>query len=475
MPRPGGPESESRHDEFHIRLSRRAVLRYGATAIGGAAALVFIQRVFQAGEVQPPSLPTPTFVPSQPLSPAEQAVFPQQLIEKMERERGIPTPTPTDVLKNWKKNEYGPRTVVGIIRMSASAVIPEGWYESDIAKGEEWPGFMINEEWFSPNGDWSEYLRSGKAWMQIRLVKSTPSLPREDAAYVMPPPRKGMITAASIGGMFGSMQDFYFDDKNPPSWIQAFAAFLERTDLVLLIQAGSGLNRQTEIKPVFNKIYQNLRFLIMPDYVTARGKEVSSITTKLVPGTEGWKTYHYFTRHKDPWSSLKNPLMEVAVLLPPQWQFVGCDENAVSPCFLFGEDKSGKGLRQNIDKADTFGAGFVEETAGGVSLEKYLRKQIDFSIQSGRYRMTKEGKIQDMIVGKYRGRAQDFELELGDKPREGDAPGWMKVFSAPLADGTDRRFVILLGGRPIARRAELESAWNKVVQSMDLRFYHKLE
>lgn len=484
MPNPGGPENEPRNDEPYVNLSlsipRRRLLQiagYGGVAVAGAVVLGGIQRIFSSGETR---LATSTPQPPQPLSQAERAVLPQELIEEIERERGIPTPTPTETLKNWKKYEYGPRSIIADIQMFASAMIPEGWHGAEVPQGGDiWPAFQLTEEWFPPNGDWTEYVKSGKEWMQIGLTRDRVfSVSREDYNLRRPPIRnKGKMSTILLGGMFGSIQDIYLDDEKPTLWIQTFAAFLERTDRILFIRYGSGADRQRETEPTLRKIAQSLQFSIMPDYAVGRGRKVASITAKTVSGTENWKTYHYFTRHKDPWTPIKKPLMEVAVLLPPQWQFVGCEENTGSyPCFLFWEDKSGKGLRQNMDKADTYGAGFVEETAGGVPLEKYPRKQIDSSfIQSGRYRVTKEGKVGDMVIGKYRGKAQDFELELGDKPREGDMPSWVRVFGAPLADGTDRRFGVFFGGRPIARRAELESDWDKVIQSMDLRFYHKLE
>lgn len=362
--------------------------------------------------------------------------------------------------------------------MSVSAMIPEGWYGAEIPQGSEiWPAFWLTEEWFPPNGDWGEYLKNGKGWMTIGLTRTKGSdFSREDYSLGRSVPRKGKVSTAFFGGMFGSIRDLYSEDEKLVPWIQGFVAFLERTDRVLVIHYGSGTDRRKEAEPLLKRIVQNLQFSIMPDYAVGRGRKVASITARTVSGTEGWKTYHYFSRHKDPWAPLKKPLMEIALLLPPQWQFVGCEENTGSyPCFVFGEDKSGKGLRRKLDESDAYGLGFIEEAAGGIPLEKYPRKQIDgYMRDTGRYQVTKEGKVEEAAIGEYRGKAQDFELVLGSAPNKGDVPLWTKIFSAPLTDGTDRRFVVILKG-PLARRAELESAWDKIIQSMDLRFYHKLE
>lgn len=94
MPQPGGLESERRSDEINIKISRRTLFKYGGyglAALGGAGFLGVLHRLISTGETRP-AIPTPQ--PPQPLSPAERAVLPQRMIEEIERERAVPTPTP---------------------------------------------------------------------------------------------------------------------------------------------------------------------------------------------------------------------------------------------------------------------------------------------------------------------------------------------------------------------------------------------
>lgn len=117
MPQLGGPENERRGDEIHLRFSRRKLLKYGGyglAVLGGAGFLGILQRLTSSGETRP-TIPTPQL--PQPLSPAERAVLPQQLIEKIEKERGVPTPTP--------EKQRG-------ILFTKEVIIPERWPRGDI-------------------------------------------------------------------------------------------------------------------------------------------------------------------------------------------------------------------------------------------------------------------------------------------------------------------------------------------------------